>query len=428
MDLSPKVYRGARHEGNFSMPCFTDSSSCRTIRRVQQIIIDKPYIPVPPHRGRIWPALIGLYVPHFLRKSYGVEKIDFLHADRLKSSLAAGHGILLAPNHSRDEDPLVLGMLGRAVGSPIFIMASWHLFMRTKLKTFLLRRGGAFSVYREGIDRVAVNTAVEILETAERPLVVFPEGFISRTNEHLNEMMDGTALIARSAAKKRAKMDPPKKVVVHPIALRYEFHSTAATAVAAVLDEIEKRLTWAPLKHLPLIDRIYKVGAALLTLKELEYLGHEQPGDIGTRLKNLIDAILNPLEDEWCKGQHDGNVNARAKRLRFEILPDMINGELGESERERRWKHLADVYLAMQLHHYPPDYVKSNPTPGRIIETVERFEEDVTDKIRRHGPITAKVTVGEAIEVNPQRESRGADDPLMTQIRSQIQSMLGIDP
>src|SRR5262245_4272575 len=183
---------------------------------MQNIIIDKPYVPVPPYRGRIWPALLRLYVPHFLRKNYGIERVECVHAERLRDSIRAGHGILLAPNHSRDEDPFVLAQLTKAAGSPFFIMASWHLFMQSKLKTFVLRRAGAFSVYREGIDRTAVNTAVEILENAERPLVIFPEGFISRTNERLNELMDGTALIARSAAKKRAKLQPPKKVVVHP--------------------------------------------------------------------------------------------------------------------------------------------------------------------------------------------------------------------
>ena len=105
-----------------------------------------------------------------------------------------------------------------------FIMASWHLFMQDRVQTFLLRRAGAFSIYREGIDRAALNTAIDILAEAQRPLVMFPEGFISRTNDRLNPLLDGVSLIARSAAKKRAKLEPPKKVVVHPVAIRYSFH------------------------------------------------------------------------------------------------------------------------------------------------------------------------------------------------------------
>ena len=171
---------------------------------MQNIVIDKPYVPVPPHRGRFWPKILSFYLPRLLRKRFGVERVDIVHEDRLRASLSQGHGIMLAPNHSRDEDPFILGVLANRVGTPLFIMASWHLFMQGRLLRFMLNRGGAFSIYREGIDRTAVNTAVEIIETAQRPLVIFPEGFISRTNDRLNDLMDGTGLIVRSAAKKRA--------------------------------------------------------------------------------------------------------------------------------------------------------------------------------------------------------------------------------
>ncbi len=126
---------------------------------MQNIVIDKPYVPVPRHHGRIWPALLSFYLPRLLSRKYGVVQVDYVNAERLRASIAAGHGVLIAPNHCRDEDPMVIGMLSKEVGSPFFIMASWHLFMQDRLQTFLLRRAGAFSIYREGIDRAAVNTA-----------------------------------------------------------------------------------------------------------------------------------------------------------------------------------------------------------------------------------------------------------------------------
>ncbi len=394
---------------------------------MQKIVIDKPYVPVPPHRGRFWPWILSLYLPRLLRKKYGIVKVETVHVGRLQESIRAGHAVLLAPNHCRDEDPMVLGPLSRAAGKPFFIMASWHVFMQDRLSAFLLNRAGAFSIYREGIDRVAVDTAIEILEKAERPMVMFPEGIIARTNDHLNPLMEGVSLIARTAAKKRAKQEPPRKLVVHPVAIRYHFHGDIDAAVASVLDEIEARLSWQPQRHLSRLDRIYKVGSALLTLKELEYTDQPQTGDIAQRLQNLIDRILNPLEEQWAAGKHDGSVTARVKRLRTAILPDVVKGELDEAELARRWRQLADVYLAQQLWHYPPDYVRSNPSAERLLETVERFEEDLTDKVRLHGPISATVTVGEAIEVSPQREARGTADPLLVKIEEQLRTMLNLD-
>ena len=100
------------------------------------------------------------------------------------------------------SDPLVLQALSHRLRQPFFVMASSHLFRGSRLLAFILRRLGAFSVYREGIDRQAVQKAIDILVDAKRPLVIFPEGALSQANERLNALMDGVSFIARTAAKK----------------------------------------------------------------------------------------------------------------------------------------------------------------------------------------------------------------------------------
>src|SRR5436190_20312324 len=386
-------------------------------RRMNSVVSDKPYVPVPPYHGTLWPRALNLYFPRYMRRRYGTAKVRFAGAEKLRSSIAAGHGILVTPNHCRDEDPFILAALAREVGRPFFVVASAHLFMGNKLQAFLLRRAGAFSIYREGMDKQAVQTSIEILESAERPLVIFPEGHISRTNERLTPMLEGTALIARQAAKKRAKEN--KKVVVHPVATRYSFAFDVESAAARMLDEIEMRLTWRPSRDLPLHERLRKVGAGLLALKARQHLGHTQEGTIDQRIENLIGAILTPMEAEWTNGNGDGHPVARVKRLRAAILPDMIKGDLDEAEKARRWRLLEDADLAQQLYHYPPDYIAEGTPKARIIETVERFEEDLTGSVSVHGPVEVTVTVGDAIEVSTGREARGEADPLMTAIDAQ---------
>jgi 1-acyl-sn-glycerol-3-phosphate acyltransferase len=392
--------------------------------RMNSVVSDKPYVPVLPYHGTAWPRMLNRYIPRYLHRRFGVARIDIVGAEKLRASIDAGHGVLLTPNHCRDEDPFILSTLARKAGHPFFVVASAHLFMHNKLQAFVLRRAGAFSIYREGMDKQAVQTSIEILETAERPLVIFPEGHISRTNDRLTPMLEGTALIARQAAKKRAKEN--KKVVVHPVALRYSFPFDVESAAARMLDEIETRLTWRPSRGLPLHERFTKVGAGLLALKELEHLGQTQDGDIPARISKLIDALLTPMEDEWVNGNHDGHPVARVKRLRAAILPDMIKGELDETEKARRWRLLENADLAQQLYHYPPHYVGDGSSTTRMIETVERFEEDLTGKVSVHGPVNANVTVGDAIEVSTGREARGEADPLMSAIETQLRGMLGI--
>ena len=391
---------------------------------VQKIVIAQPYQFVPPCRANFWPRLLRPLLPVYLNRSHGVAAVELHGAERLRNSIAAGHGILLTPNHCRPPDPMTVMQLGYAVGRPVHIMASWHLFKQSALQTWVLRRMGVFSVYREGMDREALKCATQILVAAKRPLVLFPEGVLSRTNEHVNHLMEGTVFIARNAATQRAASGTTGKVVVHPVAIRYFFEGNLEATLIPALETIERRLAWQPQAQLGLIERIAKVGEALLTLKEIEYLGTPKSGELSQRLSALIDHLLMPLEVEWLKGKRDDQVVTRVKNLRMAMLPEMAAGEIDEAERARRWRQLADIYLAQQLHFYPPGYFTPAPTAERMLETVERFEENLTDQEPVHGPLRAVIEVGEAIEVSPLRERGVEPDPVMAQIRTQLETML----
>ena len=75
-------------------------------------------------------------------------------------------------------------------------------------------------------------------------------------------------------------------------------------------------------------------------------------------------------------------------------------------------------------HEILPDYVAGGASPERMLETVERFEEDLTDAVRVHRPLHAAVEVGEAIEVPPGRDRGSESDGLMTEVRRTIEAML----
>jgi 1-acyl-sn-glycerol-3-phosphate acyltransferase len=393
---------------------------------MQAVVVAKPYKFVAPSRGTLWPNLLRPLLPRLLRID-GITSVECHGVEKLAASVAAGHGIMLTPNHCRPGDPFVMAKLGYAVGRHIHAIASWHIFMKNRMQRFLLARGGAFSIYREGLDREALKCAIQIISEAKRPLVIFPEGVISRHNDRLNALMEGTAMIARTAAKQRAAANPAGRVVIHPVALRYFFEGDLNATVEPMLDEIEKRFTWHSNRGMPLVDRVSKIGGALLALKEIEHLGAPQAGALDERIHRLIDHLLCPIEDAWAKGRHEGSVVTRVKVLRTALLPELVTGELSEAEQEQRWKLLSQLYLAQQLAFYPPHYLTENPTAERILETVERFEEDMTDRVRTVPPIRAVAIVGDAIEVTPDRV-RGSEDPLMITVREQLESLLGLTP
>ena len=175
---------------------------------MQGIVVDQPYSFVAPYRGNILPHLVGrLLITRLIRNRYGVVSSEVHGAEKIRAAIDAGHGTLITPNHPRPCDPMALYPLVRATRSLFFAMASWHIFMEGRLQRAVIRLMGAFSIYREGMDRTSLQCAIEILEQAQRPLVIFPEGAVSRTNDLLNPLMEGISTIARGAARKRAAGD-----------------------------------------------------------------------------------------------------------------------------------------------------------------------------------------------------------------------------
>ena len=388
---------------------------------MQNVHLTKPYHFVAPRSGTLIPEIMRYLLPTYLRKVWGIEKVDCLGVEKLQNSLAEGAGVMLAPNHCRPCDPMVMGSLASAAGCYLYILASAHLFYESRFQSWLLPRIGAFSIFREGLDRAALEKATQILVEGERPLVLFPEGVVSRSNDRLNPLMDGAQIMLRGAAKQRAEIGRQAPVVLHPIAIRYFFGGDVEGAVKPTLDELEKRLTWIPRKGESSEDRARLLGSALLGLKEIEHFGSVQVGEIPERIERLVSSTLDPVETHWLKSPQKGSVIARVKRLRTAILPEIVKGELSESEKEERWRHLEIIYNAQQMSFYPTNYLTQGAPPEHLLETIERFEEDITDVARIYSPLRAIIQVGDPLVVSTEKEK---GNPLMQRVEDSLSRMI----
>ncbi len=393
---------------------------------MQGVLIEKPYKFVPP-LTQTWPGQMALKLgvhKWLLKSDPGVVECEVRNADRLKESVAAGHGVMLTPNHPRTSDPMVMCHVIVKTGIPFYTMASWHLFNQNARTTFAIRMMGAFSINREGLDKASVDYAVTALQEAERPLLIFPEGTTSHTNDQLMALMDGPSFIARTAAKRRKKKNGGK-VVVHPVGIRYLFQGDLKNACEGVLAEIEHKLTWRPQPEKPLVDRIVKIGDALLRLKELQYgVLPDHSLTLKQRQNALVDRLLHPLEEEWVGGHSDAGIALRIKSLRMKIFPELSRKTLSAGEQKRRWRQLEDTYLAQQIDCYPEQYLTEHPSVDRILETVEKFEEDLNDRRRVHGNLKVIVDIDEAIEVSGVRDRAAQSDALMDQIRERLEAKM----
>ncbi|MEZ6092334.1 MAG: 1-acyl-sn-glycerol-3-phosphate acyltransferase [Pirellulaceae bacterium] len=394
------------------------------------IIVEKPYRFVPPHRGDWWPALIQklrLYEKH-LKKSEGVVGYELRNTQRLAESLRAGHGIMLAPNHSRYADPLVLGWLSKRVKTNVYAMASWHLFNMGWFNAFSIQKMGGFSVFREGLDKQSIETAIEILSEARRPLILFAEGATFRANDRLQPLLDGVTFIARTAARRREKQNAGK-VVIHPVAIKYVFEGDIYEWADRSLTAIEERLTWSPVPGQPLRERITRVADGLLALKEVQYLGSPQSGNVVARQEALIETLLQQVESRWPTptktGAEPRTVLNRVKAARLRMFPTLLGTETSDAAKQAIRVDLGALELAQQLASFPVGYLNQPPvTVTRVLETLENVEEALFGKSSWPGPLKAVIDVGEAIEVPADRSPKDRVDPVLDQLAATLQSML----
>lgn len=396
---------------------------------MQKVVFDEPYEFIPPYRGRFWSWFVDKFLPKLMRSKYGVQQWKVNGSQHLQASLAAGHGIILCPNHCRPSDPMMSGFVSRESNCHLYAMASWHVFKQSWLEAFIARRIGAFSVYREGMDRKALDTAIEIVRTAERPLVIFAEGVISGANDRLMPLMDGVSFIARAAAKRRLKQDPNSKVVVHPVAFKYHHTGDPNKLLSPVLTRLEQQLFWRTHEDEDLHERVVRLREGMQAIREVQFFGHTKTGVLEKRIANLVEEILARYEKEWLDRRRTGDPIARIKDLRIAILADMVTDDVDDKERKRRWKHLTDLYYAQCMSLHVEGYLNKSCDRyhHRLFEIVERLEEELTDQVTIHPGLTVDISIGEALTVDPKARKVNGETPLMSNLRENMLNLLQIE-
>jgi Acyltransferase len=393
------------------------------------VVLDKPYQFIPPHRGNLWPSFIQTFriVDRYLKRKEGVVGYECRNLSHLQDSLHQGHGIMLAPNHCRYADPLALGWPARDLSVHVFAMASWHLFNKSKLDSFAIRRMGGFSINREGSDRQSLETAIEILATAERPLVLFPEGTTNRTNDVLKPLLDGVAFIARSAARRRQKSSAGQ-VVMHPVGMKYLCDVDIKDWADCQLGRLEERLGWETASRKApqqILDRIVRLAEGLLCLKEIEHVGQSSSGELPVRRDRLIQHLLQTTESRLKIDSPEQDSRARVRTIRTEVVTQYFSTD-DPAERQQLRLDVRAADLAQELLSYPDCYLLPNQvTDTRIVETIQRMQENLLGKADVSIPLRVVIQFAEAIPVPPEKAPRDQSDPLMVLLQSNLQSMLG---
>jgi 1-acyl-sn-glycerol-3-phosphate acyltransferase len=386
----------------------------------------KPYTFCPP-KYAAWfrPVLHGL-TALFLRYRFNIRDVQVRGQERLVELVKSGQSVLVAPNHADHADPALLVTVGRRHGLAFHFMAAREGFERGWLSRFVLQHSGAFSVDREGADLASIRTAMNLLRECRHPLVIFPEGEIWHHHEELDLLNEGVATILLRAAE---KLPDGKRSYAVPTAIHITHVPSEAATFLRRLDALEQRITWKPKSQLEVVDRIYRLGGALLSIKEEEFMGEAQKGDLVGRIQKLQQHLIQQIERKHGRSGADQPVPLRLKALRHVIRQELNAATSPPPERqEELCEELEQLFVAQQLYSYPGQYLRRSPTLDRIAETIFKLEEDVLEHEHYPAPRRAEVIFGEPIDVFEELQARNlnarsAVQPMTELLRERIQTL-----
>lgn len=340
---------------------------------------------------------------------------------------------MVTPNHAAHYDSAALYLAADQLNTPLYYMTAWQVFgMASRWDQFLMQRLGCFSVDRESSDRKAYRQAVDVLQRESCPLVVFPEGDIYHTTDRVTPFREGAAAVAVAAAR---RCDRP--VVVVPCGIKFWYVDDPTPQLHQLMTRLDERMYLRPQTDRPLAERIYRFAEAILSLKEIEFLGTSQAGPITVRIRHLAEQILSSMEPRHGIRWIDKPIPDRVKELRRRII-----GELDRlksncpppaptdpetlAAMENLSSDMDDLFFVMQLYSYPGDYLTDNPSVERLAETLDKFEEDILghDIPSVHGRRRVDIRFGEPILVPAQCAGREAIPELTADMRANVQRLI----
>jgi 1-acyl-sn-glycerol-3-phosphate acyltransferase len=357
-----------------------------------------------------------------MRRREGMSEVRVQGLENLRQAIDRGDGVLITSNHVGHADPFIFLVAGDQLGVPFYYMMAWQSFYLLRPhERFVLQRHGAFSVDRESNDFRAFRQSVDILQRYRNPLVMFPEGEIYHNCQWVAPFRTGTAGIALTAAK-----GAKRRIVGIPAAIRYEYINDPTPKLNPVIDALEKRLLWQPRPDLPMGQRLYRLADAVVSLRELGYLGAVQHGTFTQRTLGLAETILDRIEDHYQISSKESTIPERVTAIRRQAIglrESLTDNDPQAAEVDRQ---MEDLCIAIQLYSYSEDYNSDHPSMAHLAEIVDKFEEDIlgAPTATVHGGRRSTIAFGRPLEIKPTKKFKEEVPELTTILHHNVRELL----
>lgn len=357
-----------------------------------------------------------------------IEKLEE-HKKRESSRL------LYIANHPTHGDPYVMLEVQRQLGVKSCFMAAYDVFLRSKLKAWVMQRVGAFSIDRETSDRKAISMAGDILQAGDYGLTIFPEGNVHLTNDLVTPFLEGASFIASRTQK---SLGTDANVIAIPISLKYSYIEDIRPKVQESIDHLAAAVKDTYDRNASVTEELMRIGSKLLVrnLAQRGYLTKEEQQEtlesdsLSQTLLDSAERIVSGLEPKMdISPKSSDSIQDRVKRIRSNIHKILSDPEKEIDHRSAQgWAD--EALLVIRILGYVTPYIRDNPSLDRIAETVEKLNEDLHNRIFfPEGNRSVIAHIGSPINVAKllaeHAKPREAMSALTTTLETTIQSGVG---
>lgn len=367
---------------------------------------------IPPQRNETLRAALGVAFPTIMRVMFGIQRVEIAPADLERLVAMRDERVMLTPNHPSNAEPAIMYHLAGRAGMWINTLSAREVFDEMHgLLGKVAQQMGAYSIVRGTPDRSAFRMTREILAKPGAKLVVFPEGEVYTANDRLIPFRSGVVQLAFWAQEDMEKAGVPAPVYLLPVGVKYVYTQDMRPAILRSLERCEAQLGLTSHADDEPYPRLRRVAHTALTA--LEHFYGLKPGpeeDFTPRIAVLRESLMERAAATMGVRLNPADSLPDRIRALWNAMHAVTSGPPPEShpyrDRLRReriersrplLRDLNRVHNAMAL---TDGYVRDDPSPERMMDTLRRLEFEVCGKAPEHSPRIARVRIGEPIDLS----------------------------
>ena len=354
--------------------------------------------------------------PALTRTLHKVSDIDINTESKARVEAIEGFSTVFLPNHSDYADAYVIMGFSREIGRNLYYITGRELFDEgppsfRSTRTTIMQYLGGYSILRGSPDRNSFRTTREILSQQMGSILVFAEGGVSRQTQTVMPFESGVLQLCFWALDDMRKAGNLQPIYAVPMGTKYFYNQDMTFEIEESIARLEEAILPSnQQKGQTIIDRLRILTTIIVSVLEQE---HKIEPVEGISLYLGVDRVREHILSQFEKlagvpKSTDDHFRKRIRALKYTVDSQyFLDTEQMTNYQKRRHQSriqkfiqfYADINRLFNVVAVSEQTLTLTATQENILQVIECLEVEVFGKTKPKGLRTAKVRVGEPVNL-----------------------------